>query len=86
MARYNIFIKPSAVKEIENILLKKDRQNITAKIRKLAENPRLHGCEKLSRQNKYRIRQGFYRIIYSIDDIALTVLVVKIGHRKDIYR
>lgn len=86
MERYNIFIKPSAVKEIEVIALKKDRQNITNKIKKLSENPRVHGCEKLSGQNKYRIRQGSYRIIYSIDDATLTVLVVKIGHRKDICR
>ena len=52
----------------------------------LAENPRPVGCEKLSGQEKYRIRQGNYRIIYSIQDTQLTVWVVKVGHRREVYR
>jgi len=86
VARYSILIKPSAVKEIEAIPLKKDRQRIVGRIRKLAEDPRPLGCEKLSGQGRYRIRQGRYRILYSIEDQDLIVSVVKVGHRKDVYR
>jgi mRNA interferase RelE/StbE len=86
VAKYRILIKPSAVKEIEAISPKKDRQRIVGRITKLADNPRPPGCEKLSGQEKYRIRQGRYRIVYSIEDQDLIVYVVKIGHRKDVYR
>ena len=85
MAKYRILIKPSAVKEIEAIPLKKDRQKIVERISKLAQNPRPHGCEKLSGQDKYRLRQGRYRILYAIGDQDLLVWVVKVGHRKDVY-
>lgn len=85
MANYRILIKPSAVKEIEAIPLKKDRQRIIERIGKLAVNPRPFGCEKLSGQDKYRLRQGRYRILYSIADQDLVVQVVKVGHRKDVY-
>ena len=86
MAKYKILIKPSAVKEIEAITPKKDRQRIVGRISKLADNPRPPGCEKLSGQEKYRIRQGRCRIVYSIEDQDLIVYVVKVGHRKDVYR
>jgi mRNA interferase RelE/StbE len=86
VAKYRILIKPSAVKEIEVISPKKDRQRIVGRISKLADNPRPPGCEKLSGQEKYRIRQGRYRIVYSIEDQDLIVYVVKVGHRKDVYR
>jgi mRNA interferase RelE/StbE len=86
VAKYRILIKPSAVKEIEAISPKKDRQRIVGSISKLANNPRPPGCEKLSGQEKYRIRQGRYRIVYSIEDQDLIVYVVKVGHRKDVYR
>jgi len=86
VAKYRILIKPSAVKEIEAISPKKDRQRIVGRISKLADNPRPPGCEKLSGQDKYRIRQGRYRIVYSIEDQDLIVYVVKVGHRKDVYR
>jgi len=52
----------------------------------LSEDPRPHGCEKLTGQQRYRLRHGKYRIVYSIQDDELTVLVVKVGHRKDAYR
>jgi len=84
--RYSILIKPSAVKEIEAIPLKKDRRRIVDRIGDLAENPRPPGCEKLSGQDKYRLRQGRYRILYSIEDKDLLVYVVKVAHRKDVYR
>ena len=86
MPRYSILIKPSAVKEIEAIPLKKDRRRIVERIGDLAENPRPPGCEKLSGQDKYGLRQGRYRILYSIEDKDLLVYVVKVAHRKDVYR
>ena len=86
MAKYRILIKPSAIKDIEAIPLKKDRRRIVDRISKLAENPRPPGCEKLSGQDKYRLRQGRYRIVYSIEDQNLVVNVVKVAHRKDVYR
>ena len=85
MAKYRILIKPSAVKEIEVISPKKDRQRLVDRISKLSDNPRPPGCEKLSGQDKYRIRQGLYRILYLIEDQDLIVYVVKVGHRKDVY-
>ena len=87
MAKYKILIKPSATKEIESIRNKKDRQRIVRRIQTLAASPRPRGCEKLSgAQNRYRIRQGVYRIVYQIEDEALVVYVVKVGHRKEVYR
>jgi mRNA interferase RelE/StbE len=85
VARYKILIKPSAAKEIEAIPSKKDRQRIVDRILSLEENSRPPGCEKLSGQDKYRIRQGRYRIVYAIEDKNLLVFVVKVGHRKDVY-
>ena len=86
MARFEILIKRSAAKEIEAISRQKDRQRIVRKISRLAENPRPPGCQKLSGRDRYRIRQGPYRIVYSIEDDRLIVYVVKVGHRSDVYR
>ena len=86
MARFEVLIKPSAVKELESLPRKKDRQRVAARIRRLAEDPRPPGCQKLSGRDRYRIRQGVYRIVYAIRDQQLIVVVVKIGHRKDVYR
>jgi mRNA interferase RelE/StbE len=85
VASYKVLIKPSAVKELESIP-KKDRQRITTKIGSLADTPRPPGCQKLSGQERYRVRQGNYRIVYEIQDRELIVFVVKIGDRKDIYK
>jgi len=85
VASYKVFIKPSAVKEIES-LPKKDRSRVIQKIKGLATDPRPPGCEKLTGEDKYRIRQGSYRIVYSITDTQLIVIVVKVGHRRDIYK
>lgn len=85
MGSYRLLIKPSAVKEIEAIP-KKDRLRIVKRIQGLSENPRPPGCEKLSEEEKYRLRQGWYRIVYSVDDQTREVLVVKVAHRKDVYR
>ena len=86
MARYKILIKVSAAKEIEQLPTRKDRRRVVARIRRLADEPRPKGCEKLSGQDRYRVRQRNYRIIYSVDDDVLTVHVVKVGDRKDVYR
>jgi mRNA interferase RelE/StbE len=86
VARYRLLIKPSAVKDIEAIPLKRDRQRVVERISKLAENPRPSGSEKISGQEKFRVRQGRYRILYAIEDQDLLVQVVKVGHRKDVYR
>jgi mRNA interferase RelE/StbE len=85
VAKYNILIKPSAVKEIENIP-RKDRLRIIQKIQELANIPRPQGCEKLTGKNRYRIRQGVYRIVYSVSDRDLHIIVVKVGHRRDVYK
>ena len=85
MASYRLFIKPSAAKELE-ALPSKDRRRIATKIRHLASEPRPAGTEKLSGQEKYRLRQGNYRVLYAVDDGELAVTVVKIGHRRDVYR
>ena len=85
MGKYRLFIKPSAVKEL-NKLPKKDLQKIVKRIQNLASDPRPTGCEKLTIDEKYRIRQGSYRIVYSIEDRQLIVWIIKIGHRKDVYR
>jgi mRNA interferase RelE/StbE len=85
MESYRIVIKKSAAKEIEKIE-KKDQIRLIEKIRSLAQEPRPTGSKKLSGQEKYRIRQGNYRILYQIIDDALIICVVKIGHRRDIYK
>jgi mRNA interferase RelE/StbE len=85
MAAYKVFFKKSVEKDLVTIP-KKDLKKIITRIGGLAENPRPQGCEKLTGQEKYRLRQGHYRIVYSIQDNELTIWVVKVGHRKDIYR
>ena len=85
MASYSIFIKPSAVKELES-LPRKDRLRIVEKIQGLAANPRPVACEKLSGLEQYRLRQGRYRIVYSISDKERSVVVVKIAHRREAHR
>jgi len=85
VANYDLRIKPSAVKELED-LQAKDRRRIVSKIQNLAEEPRPRGCEKLSGRNRFRLRQGDFRILFEVDDGAETVTVVKIGHRRDVYR
>ena len=86
MARYRLLIKPSAAKDIEAIPLKRDRQRVVERISKLADDPRPSGSEKISGQDKYRVRQERYRILYAVADQDLLVQVVKVGHRKDVYR
>ena len=85
MAKYRITIKKSAAKELETIPTK-DLRRIVKRIGSLAENPRPPGSQKLSAHQAHRIRQSDYRIVYSINDESALIDIVKIGHRREIYR
>jgi mRNA interferase RelE/StbE len=85
MAEYKIFFKKSVWKDFQSIP-DKDLKKILNRIESLSSNPRLPGSHKLSGQERYRLRQGPYRIVFSIQDEELTVWVVKVGHRREIYR
>ena len=85
MAAYRILIKKSAEKEII-ALPRGDRVRVVARISSLAENPRPEGSQRLSGRDAYRLRVGRYRVIYTIADAVLVVEVIKVGHRKDVYR
>lgn len=86
MAKYKIYIKPSAVKELERVPSKKDCQKIVSRIQALADEPRSAGSKKLVGQERYRMRQGWYRVIYEINDFEIVIYVVKIDHRKNVYQ
>lgn len=85
MATYELQIRPSAVKELES-LPGQHRHRVIARIQLLAEDCRPPECQKLTGGDRYRIRQGAFRVLYEVDDGARTVTVVKIGHRRDVYR
>ena len=85
MGNYRLRIKKSATKEIEK-LTQTDRIRVIQAIEKMAQNPRPVGSQKLSGQEKSRIRVGTYRVLYEIVDDELIIFVVKVVHRKDVYR
>jgi len=85
MAAYSIFFKESVHKDFEGIP-KKYLRKILRRIKALEVDPRPHGCEKPTGQDRYRLRQGRYRILYAVEEDNRTVTVVKVGHRKDVYR
>jgi len=85
MGEYRIFFRRSVEKDISRIP-KKDVRRILDRIKTLEKDPRPLGCEKLTGQERYRLRQGRYRIVYSIQDDELTIWIVTVGHRKDVYR
>lgn len=85
MASYRLVFRKSVAKDLRPIP-KADVARILRRIETLQQNPRPPGCEKLSGQERYRMRQGVYRIIYEIADEELIVTVVKAGHRKSAYR
>ncbi len=85
MASYSLFLKRSAAKELEAVPAK-DRRRIVGRIEALAADPRPPGVQKLSGAEKYRVRQGNYRILFTIDDAERRVVIVKIGQRGDVYR
>ena len=87
MERYSVLIAASATKELEAIDRKADRQRIVRAIQALADDPRAPACEKLAGvEGRFRARVGSYRIVYAIHDTRHTVDVVKIGHRREVYR
>jgi mRNA interferase RelE/StbE len=85
MAEYEVYFRESVWKDLRKIP-KKNLRNILKKIKELSVDPRPAGSEKLTGQDRYRLRQGKYRIVYSIQDKELTIWIVKIGLRKDVYR
>ena len=85
MASYRIVLRRSAEKDLE-ALPQKDRRRVVARIALLAVEPRPHDCKRLSGEEKYRLRQGDYRILYEIVDDDLIVTVVKVAHRRAVYR
>ncbi len=85
MANYSLAFKKSVVKDLRNIP-RKDVKQILKCIQRLRQDPRAEGCIKLSGQERYRVRQGVYRIIYEIQDSRLIILVVKVAHRRVVYK
>jgi mRNA interferase RelE/StbE len=85
MGKYRIVFRKSVARDLRPMPTK-ELGKILATIESLSEEPRPSGIEKLSGQDRYRLRQGNYRIIYEINDMDVVVAVVKVGHRKDVYR
>ena len=85
MANYSLSFKKSVTKDLRNIP-NKDVERILKCIESLCEDPRAEGCIKLSGQERYRVRQGIYRIIYEINDSELIIMVVKVAHRSEAYK
>lgn len=83
---YNLWIKRSAEKELRKFVPKEDLLRIVKKIQSLKSDPRPQGHEKLSGEEKFRVRQGNWRIVYKVDDLKKIVEIVKIGHRREVYR
>ena len=85
MARYELRFKPSVAKDLRDVP-RGDVRRILDRIEGLRDDPRPAGAEKLTGADLYRVRQGVYRIVYTIEDGRLVVIVVKIGHRRDVLR
>lgn len=85
MASYKLAFRKSVAKDLRE-LPRKDLSRILKRIEALATDPRPQGSEKLSAQERYRIRQGDYRVVYEVQDEAAAVLVVRVGHRREVYR
>jgi mRNA interferase RelE/StbE len=85
VAAYSLLIKKSAAKELEAVP-KKEREKLISKIQALANDPRPFGSEKLAGDDKYRIRHGVYRVLYEVDDATVVVVVVRVAHRREVYR
>jgi mRNA interferase RelE/StbE len=85
MEKYSVTFKKSVAKDLRNIP-NPDVKRILEKIETLAENPRAEGTVKLSAQERYRVRQGVYRIVYEVRDAELIIQVVKVAHRSSVYK
>jgi mRNA interferase RelE/StbE len=86
MENYRILIKKSAADELAGGIPKKDLEKIIVRLKSLEIEPRPAGCRKLSGGDRYRLRQGDYRIVYAVDDARRIVEIFKIGHRREIDR
>ena len=85
MARFELRFKPSVAKDLRGIP-KTEVRRLLKRIEALTNDPRPAGSEKLTGRDLYRIRQGVYRIVYSVDDAAVVIEVIKVGHRREVYR
>ena len=85
MVKYSLTFKKSVAKDLRSIP-KKDIKRILKCVELLCVDPRAEGCIKLSGQERYRVRQGAYRIIYEIQETELVIMVVKVAHRSVIYK
>lgn len=85
MARFELRFKPSVAKDLRGIP-KTEVRRLLKRVEALRDDPRPAGCEKLTGRELYRIRQGVYRIVYSVDDAAVVIEVIKVGHRREVYR
>lgn len=85
MARYELRVRPSGAKDLHS-LSREDVMHIPVRIEALRDDPRPTGSEKLSAQERYRVRQGNYRIVYGIEEAKVVVEIVKVGHRREGYR
>jgi len=83
MARFELRFKPSVAKDLRGIP-KTDVRRLLKRIEALRDEPRPPGCEKLTGRELYRIRQGVYRVVYSVDDAKVVLEVTKIGHRREV--
>ena len=85
MARYELRFKASVAKDLRDIP-KADVRRILARVETLRDDPRPPGCEKLSALERYRLRQGNYRILYTVADAGVVVEIIKVGNRREVYR
>jgi mRNA interferase RelE/StbE len=85
VGNYAVELRRSATKELDD-LASADLVRVMSRIRALGTNPRPAGSEKLTGAEQYRVRQGVYRILYEVDDARRIVTIVKIGHRREVYR
>ena len=87
VASYSVELVPAAERDLEHVGDKKTRQGIVKRLYLLADNPRSHGCEKMAGYaDRYRVRQGDFRILYEIREVVKVVAVLKIGNRREVYR
>ena len=84
MARFELRFKPSVAKDLRGIP-KTEVRRLLKRIEPLGNDPRPAGCEDLTGRDLYRIRLGAYRIVYSVDDAAVVIEVIKVGHRREVY-
>jgi mRNA interferase RelE/StbE len=85
MARFELRFKASVAKDLRGVP-RTDVRRLLRRIEALRDQPRPPGCEKLTGHELYRIRQGAYRVVYSVDDVKVVIEVIKVGHRREVYR